>query len=147
MRVFFGKIIRNMFSKKFWGLRPGSALGRWKLYYWCSEKLCNISRKTPVLEFLFNKIVGLKFCESLVVINFKEISFLTIINFKNANWPLDPVGGAYSPPPAFPPELFLSRFAPFARASSLGSEGLPRFLLISVLMPVKKRLRCFPVNT
>ena len=99
MRVFFGKIIRNMFSKKFWGLKPGSALGRWKLYYWCSEKLCNISRKTPVLEFLFNKIVGLKFCESLVVINFKEISFLTIINFKNANWPLDPVGGAYSPPP------------------------------------------------
>ena len=118
MRVFFGKIIRNMFSKKFWGLRPGSALGRWKLYYWCSEKLCNISRKTPVLEFLFNKIAGLKFCESLVVINFKEISFLTIINFKNANWPLDPVGGAYSPPPLISLRTLRSGFFARLRRSS-----------------------------
>ena len=46
--------------------------------------------------------------------------------------PLDPVGGAYSGPPT--PQLFLPLFAPFARASSLGSEGLPRFLLISVVM-------------
>ena len=51
-----------MFSKKFWGLMPESALGRWKLYYWCSEKLRNISRKTLVLESPFNKIVGLTFC-------------------------------------------------------------------------------------
>ena len=42
---------------------------------------------------------------------------------------LDPVGG--SPPT---PQLFFPGFAPFARASSLRSEGLPRFLLISVLM-------------
>ena len=26
----------------------------------CSEKFCNIHRKTPVLQFLFNKFSGLK---------------------------------------------------------------------------------------
>ena len=30
----------------------------------CSQKFCNIHRKTPVLEFLFNKIAGLQLsCE------------------------------------------------------------------------------------
>ena len=29
---------------------------------WCSSKFCNIHRKTPVLESLFNKVSGLKAC-------------------------------------------------------------------------------------
>ena len=72
-------------------------------------------------------------------ISCKEIAFLTIINLKNANFSgalrLDPVGegGAYSTPTT--PQLFLPLFAPFAWVYSLRSEGLPRFLLISVLMP------------
>ena len=47
-------------------------------------------------------------------------------------------GGLTAPPPPHPPppQLFLPPFAPFARASLLRSEGLPRFLVISVLMPV-----------
>ena len=28
----------------------------------CSKRFCNIHRKTPVLEFLFNKVAGLKAC-------------------------------------------------------------------------------------
>ena len=46
--------------------------------------------------------------------------------------------GAYSDPPPPTPQLLLPRFAPFAPlawASLLHSESLPRFLLISVLMP------------
>ena len=78
-------------------------------------------------------------------ISCKEIAFLTIINLKNANFygaaPLDSVwvgGLQHHPPPPATPQLLLPRFAPFALlawASSLHSEGLPRFLLISVLMP------------
>ena len=68
-------------------------------------------------------------------ISCKEIAFLTIINLKNApgpHWDLTVLPPL--PPPT--PQLFWPRFTPFARASSLRSEGLPRFLLISVLMPV-----------
>ena len=36
----------------------------------CSQKFCNIHRKTPVLEFLFNKIAGLQLsCEYCNVFN------------------------------------------------------------------------------
>ena len=75
-------------------------------------------------------------------ISCKEIAFLTIINLQNSNFsgalPLGPVGGggwgwAYSTPAT--PQMLLPCFALFVRASSLRSEGLPRFLLISVLMP------------
>ena len=76
-------------------------------------------------------------------ISCKEIVFLTIINLKNANFygapPLDSfrVGALQRPRPPTP-QLLLPRFAPFgplAWACSLHSEGLPRFLLIPVLMP------------
>ena len=54
--------------------------------------------------------------------------------------PWIPFGGGASraPPPPPTPQLLLPRFAPFAPlawASLLHSESLPRFLLISVLMP------------
>ena len=54
---------------------------------------------------------------------------------------LDPVGGGgreLTAPLPPTPQLFLPRFTRFARTSSLRSEGLPRFLLISVLMPVQR---------
>ena len=51
--------------------------------------------------------------------------------------PWTPLGGHTEPPPPQPPQLVLPYFSPFAWASPLRSEGLPRFLLISVLMPVK----------
>ena len=56
----------------------------------------------------------------------------------NANAPGTRWSGAHSTPPSPPPtpQLFLPCFALFAWASSLCSEGLPRFLLITVLMPV-----------
>ena len=66
-------------------------------------------------------------------ISCKEIAFLTITNLKRAP---DPARG--SAPPT--PQLLLPCFA---RASSLRSEGLPRFLLISVLMPVLLHLNTF----
>ena len=43
-------------------------------------------------------------CVSLVVINFKEIAFLTIINLKNPKDPIEGVG-AYSAPPHNPPAV------------------------------------------
>ena len=72
---------------------------------------------------------------------------MTIINLQNANfykprqglcpWNLLGGGGLQHPPI---PQLFLPHFAPFAWASLLCSEGLPRFLLISVLMPVQRSI-------
>ena len=53
-------------------------------------------------------------------------------------WTLSGVRALQHPSPTrqSPSCSYLARFTPFDRASSLCSEGLPRFLLISVLMPV-----------
>ena len=85
---------------------------------------------------LYSPLKSNIYLSGMSCISFKEIAFLTIINLKSArgSQPLDPLGGITAPHPN--PQLFLPRFAPFTRASSLRSEGLPRFLLISVLMPV-----------